>query len=277
MLIAQLTDLHIKPPGRLAYGIVDTAAALRVAVADLAARRPAPDVVLLTGDLVDAGRPEEYALLRALLAPLACPIYVIPGNHDDRAALRAGFADHAYLPTGGPLGDGFIQYAIDDHPVRLIGLDTTEPGKDGGRLCAERLAWLADTLARAPERPTIVFLHHPPFATGIGHMDKIGLADPAPLAALIRRHGQVERLLAGHLHRPIQTRWAGTLASTAPAPCHQVVLDLTPDAASAFVLEPPGYQLHLYRPDTGVVSHTVTLGQYPGPYPFHDAGGALLA
>jgi 3',5'-cyclic AMP phosphodiesterase CpdA len=96
MLIAQLSDLHIKPPGRLAYGRVDTAALLTAALADLTARRPAPDVVLLTGDLVDAGSAAEYAELRRLLAPLDCPVYVIPGNHDDRAGLRAGFADHAY-------------------------------------------------------------------------------------------------------------------------------------------------------------------------------------
>src|SRR5947207_14222911 len=105
MLIAQMTDLHIKPPGRRAYGIVDTEAYLRAAVAHLVAQRPAPDVLLLTGDLVDAGLPEEYALLRAILAPIRCPIYLIPGNHDARDTLRAGFPDHAYLQTG----DGFIQ------------------------------------------------------------------------------------------------------------------------------------------------------------------------
>jgi 3',5'-cyclic AMP phosphodiesterase CpdA len=165
---------------------------------------------------------------------------------------------------------------IDDHAVRLIGLDSTIPGETGGTLCAARLAWLAATLDAAPARPTVLFLHHPPFATGIAHMDRIGLADAAPFAALVRRHPQVERVLAGHLHRPIQARWAGTVASTAPAPCHQVVLDLTRDGPAAFVMEPPGYQLHLWRPDSGLISHTVTLGRYPGPYPFRDAAGTLL-
>lgn len=272
MLIAQLTDLHIKPPGRRAYGVVDTAGHLAAAVADLIARRPAVDAVLLTGDLVDAGQPEEYAHLRALLAPIACPVYVIPGNHDDRAALRAGFADHAYLPAG----DGFLHYAIEDHAVRLIGLDTTEPGEAGGALCAARLAWLDAQLARAPTRPTVLFLHHPPFATGIAHMDKIGIADPAPFARLIARHPQVERVLAGHLHRSIQARFAGTIASTAPATCHQVTLDLEPDAPATFVMETPGYQLHLYAPSAGVVSHTVAVGRFAGPHPFHDVSGGLL-
>ncbi|MBI3517713.1 MAG: phosphodiesterase [Proteobacteria bacterium] len=268
MLIAQMTDLHIKPPGQLAYGRVDTAAMLRAAIASLIALRPAPDALLLTGDLVDAGGGAEYALLRALLAPVRCPIYLIPGNHDERAALRAGFADHAYLPPG----DGFIQYVIDDHAVRLIGLDTLVPGEAGGRLCTARLDWLAAQLDAAPARPTVVFLHHPPFATGIAHMDRIGLDGAAPFAALIRRHAQVECVLAGHLHRPIQARWAGTVASTAPAPCHQVVLDLNPDGPAHFVMEPPGYQLHRYTPEAGIVSHTVTIGRYPGPHPFRDAG-----
>jgi len=272
MLIAQLTDLHIKPPGRLAYGLVDTAAMLRAAVASLLAQRPRPDLVLLTGDLTDAGRPEEYALLRELLAPIECPIYVVPGNHDDRAALRAGFADHAYLPPG----DGFIQYVVEDHAVRLVGLDTVTPGEAGGLLCGTRLAWLEARLAAAPDRPTVVFLHHPPFSTGISHMDAIGLAGSAEFAAVIRRHPQVERVLAGHLHRPIQARWAGTLASTAPSSAHQVLLDLTPDAAAGFTLEPPGYQLHLFTPASGMVSHTVTIGSFAGPYPFRDPSGVLI-
>src|SRR5258706_16460452 len=148
MLIAQMTDLHIKPPGKLAYGGVDTAAMLRAAIAHLTALRPAPDALLLTGDLVDAGSAAEYALLRALLAPVRCPLYLIPGNHDDRAALRAAFADHRYLPP-----DGFIQYVIDDQAVRLIGLDTLVPGEGGGTLCAARLAWLAAQLDAAPARP----------------------------------------------------------------------------------------------------------------------------
>lgn len=272
MLIAQLTDLHIKPPGRIAYGVVDTAPMLRAAVSSVLALRPAPDVVLLTGDLTDAGLPEEYALLRQILAPLRCPVYAIPGNHDARAAMRAGFADHRYLP----IGEGFIQYVIDDHPVRLVGLDSVIPGDAAGELCAARLAWLEAVLAAAPSRPTVLFLHHPPFDTGIAHMDKIGLAGAAAFADLVKRHPQVERVLAGHLHRSIQTRWAGTLASTAPSSAHQVSLELAPDAAASFALEPPGYQLHLYTPGIGIVSHTVTIGSFPGPYPFRDAGGSLI-
>jgi 3',5'-cyclic AMP phosphodiesterase CpdA len=106
-------------------------------------------------------------------------------------------------------------------------------------------------------------------------MDRIGLANADALHAIVQRHPQVERVLCGHLHRPIQVRWAGTLASTAPSPAHQVALDLAEDAPSQFVMEPPAYQLHRWHPGTGLVSHTAYVGAFDGPYPFYEAGGLI--
>jgi 3',5'-cyclic AMP phosphodiesterase CpdA len=271
MLIGQISDLHIKPDGKLSYRVVDTAGMVARCVGHVLALKQHPDCVVVTGDLVDFGRPEEYATLRALLAPLPMPYYVIPGNHDEHAALRAAFPDHGYLRQWDP----FIQYAIEDWPVRIVALDTVIPGESGGELCAMRLAWLESTLARQPRKPTIVIMHHPPFTTGIGHMDKIGLADTSGLAAIIGQHPQVERVLCGHLHRPIQARFAGTIASTCPSPAHQVALDLDPEAPSRFMMEPPGYQLHQWSAADGVVSHTAFIGEFAGPYPFYE-GGKLI-
>jgi len=267
MLLAQITDLHIKPRGRLAYRKVDTAQCLETAVKAVLAVSPAPDLVLVTGDLVDAGRPEEYGLLREILAPIRLPMFLMPGNHDARGPLRMGFPDHRYLGT-----DGHIHYAIEDFPLRILALDSLVDGQGGGRLGAAQLDWLDRRLSEQPERPTVVAVHHPPFTTGIGHMDKIGLEDAAGLAAVIRLHPQVERVLSGHLHRAIQTRFAGTIASTAPSTAHSVALDLRPDAPSAFSLEPPGYQLHWYEPTAGLISHTAAIGDWPGPFPFFDNG-----
>jgi 3',5'-cyclic AMP phosphodiesterase CpdA len=271
MILAQVTDTHIKLPGKLAYRRVDTGAHLARAVAALNALEPQPDLVALTGDLVDFGQPEEYAHLRAILAALRAPYLVLPGNHDDRAALRAAFPEHDYLG-----GSGFIQYATDRGPLRLVALDTVIPGRGDGELCAERLAWLDRTLAGASHRPTVVMMHHPPFLTGIAHMDEQSLADRDRFAEVIGRHRQVERIICGHLHRSIQCRVAHTVASTCPAPCHQVALDLRADGPSAFVLEPPGFQLHQWIEGTGLVTHTAVIGEYDGPHPFHDAAGRLI-
>lgn len=270
MHLAQITDPHIRLPGQRAYGVVQTDAYLPAALAAVNALQPGADCVMLTGDLTDFGRPGEYAHLRDMLQTLTLPYYLMPGNHDDRAQLRAAFPAHAYLGT-----DGFIQYAVEDYAVRILALDTVVPGHSHGALCAQRLAWLAARLAEQPDRPTLIAMHHPPFATGIGHMDAIGLREGAvELDALLRRHAQVERVICGHLHRSIFRRFGGTMVSTCPAPAHQVALDLRPDAPSAFRMEPPGFHVHAWI-DGALVTHVAAIGDYPGPYPFHD-GGKLI-
>jgi len=265
-LLGQISDLHIKVPGKLSYRVVDCAAMLERCVQEVLRLPQRPDAMVITGDLVDFGRPEEYAHLRKLLSPLSMPFYLLPGNHDERSALRAAFPDHAYLRQWLP----YVQYAIEQWPVRIVAIDTVIPGEGGGRLDDERLRWLDRTLAREPKKPTVVVMHHPPFPTLIGHMDKIGLDGADALAAVIARHAQVERVLCGHLHRPIQFRFAGTIASTSPSPAHQVALDLAADAPSRFKMEPPGFQLHAWREGTGIVSHTAYIGDFAGPYPFFE-------
>jgi len=270
MLIAQITDTHIKLPGRLAYRRVDTAGMLARCVAAVTQLDPQPDLIVVTGDLVDLGRPEEYVHLQALLAPLTAPLVVIPGNHDDRDAMRIAFAADGYLPAA-----GFLQFAIEEHPLRIIGLDTLIPGQGGGELCGERLAWLDATLAARPEAPTLLLMHHPPFETGIGHMDAIGLAGRTAFAAIVARHPQVELILCGHLHRSIHARVGGRSVLTCPSPAHQVALDLRDDAPSCFRMEPPGFMLHRWR-DGLLVSHVAAIGDHAGPFPFFGPDGDLI-
>jgi 3',5'-cyclic-AMP phosphodiesterase len=268
MLIAQISDTHIKPHGRLAYGRVDTEGMLRRCIAHVQALLPQPDVVVITGDLVDFGQADEYALLYDCLAPLGQPVLLIAGNHDKRQSMRKAFSGDqwAYLHQHSE----FIQYAITLGELRFVGLDTLIPGHGAGLLCEQRLKWLDETLS-ADRQPTVVMMHHPPFLTGIAHMDKQGLTGRAAFESVIAKHRHVCRILCGHLHRPIQACVAGVLASTAPSPAHQVALGLTPDSPDCFVMEPPGYQLHLWR-EGYMVSHQVVMGDFAGPYPFREDG-----
>lgn len=264
MIIAQITDTHVRPEGVLAYDRVSTNAMLDAAIGHLNAMTPRPDVLLVTGDLCDRGLPEEYEILRDILDKAEMPVYLVPGNHDDRAALRTAFRDSDYLP-----GDGeFLHYVIDEYPVRLVGLDTVIPGEPGGLLCSERLDWLADKLQDAPTRPTVLFMHHPPFDTGVKHMDEIGLEGAERFGEVVARNPQIMRVLCGHLHRPIQALWRGTLVSTAPSTAHQVVLDLRHEAPAEFNFEPPACQLHVWSGKQELISHTSYIGSFAGPYPF---------
>lgn len=270
MLIAQISDTHIKLPGRLAYQRVDTAAMLTTCVSAIAALDPQPDLIVLTGDLVDLGIPEEYAFLRRILAPLQIPLIAIPGNHDEREALRAAFADGGYLPA-----HGFLQFAIDDYPLRIVGLDTLVTGQGSGMLCPERLTWLDAILKQQPDMPTLLLMHHPPFVTGIHHMDRIGLAGMDDCAAILARHDQVRLVLCGHLHRSIYGQVGGRPALTCPSPAHQVALDLRPEAPSCFRMEPPAFMLHRWH-DGALVSHLALVETFAGPYPFFDSKGQLI-
>jgi 3',5'-cyclic-AMP phosphodiesterase len=261
MILAQISDPHICVPGRPLFGRADTSAALADAVARLNALAMPPDLVVVTGDLADHGLPEEYAEFRRVMAPLAAPYSVLPGNHDRREAFRAAFADFGVLPAAGALA-----HVIETFPLRLVCLDSLIEGSGRGRLGADQLLWLDQTLAAAPNRPTVVALHHPPFSTGISHVDGVGLEDAAAFGMVVARHGQVERVIAGHVHRAMQRRWFGTLASTAPSTTHAVDLDLRPGADAAYIYETPGMQLLHWRKFDGLVGHILPVGRFDGPH-----------
>lgn len=263
MLIAQITDLHIQNGGKHAEQI-NARAHLETCIDTLNALDPRPDLVVATGDLTEHGRADEYQVLKELLDRLEIPTLLIPGNHDDPQTLRECFPAHEYLQSDSP----FIQYVIDDWPLRIIGLDTTIPRSGNGRLCEARLAWLAATLAQAPDQPTLLMMHHPPFETGMHRMDDLGLLEGRDaFEQVIRPYRNIERIVCGHLHRTIVCRVGSTVASTCPGAAHQISLDLRPNAALHFNFEPPGYQLH-WQGAHGLVTHHALIGDFPGPYPF---------
>jgi 3',5'-cyclic AMP phosphodiesterase CpdA len=243
-LIAQLTDPHIGAD----WGGTDPVARLAAAVASVAAMRPLPDVVLVTGDLADNATDAEYEQLRELLAPLKAPLHVLAGNHDDRRALRR----HFDLPGG----DGEpVQYAVDLGPLRLVVTDTTRPGHDDGELDAKRLEWLDATLAAAPDTPTLLAMHHPPIWLGIPAWDELGLP-PDHLRALgdvIDRHGQVRRIVAGHVHRAISGELAGRSVLTVPSTFVQARLDFDAETIE-LAPEPAGFAVHAMV-DGELISH----------------------
>ena len=285
ILVAQLSDTHIVVPGRLLYRQIDTAAALRAAVARILALRPLPDCVVLSGDLVDRGRADEYAQLTALLAPLPMPVYPLPGNHDSRRALHAAFAGRAVdanddglagdardagdvndawrtgsaneagLAGEAAADDALLNRRIDLGPLSLLLLDTLVPGEEGGEFGAAHLAWLEAACPAAG--PVLLFMHHPPFPTGIAGMDALACRGGERLAAWLARHANVVALACGHVHRAVFTRFAGIPAMIAPGPAHQIALDLGGDAAAlAWTPEPGGFLLHRWDGEA-LVTHVV--------------------
>jgi hypothetical protein len=272
--IAQISDLHIKAPGRLAYRRVDTAQALRRCVATLNELTPAPDFVVISGDLADTPTEVEYGHLKGLLAELKLPFAAIPGNHDSREMMRAAFSDAPYAFASGPLNQ-YVRLEV----VDLLLLDSSVPARPYGDLDGPTLEWLEATLSASPDRPTLLFLHHPPFFTGIGHMDRQNLRNAADLAPIIRRHPCVQLIASGHVHRAALTMFAGVPCTICPAPNHAVALDLAELREPSFRIEPPAFHLHTWYPGDGygaVVTHQIPIGEFDGPHPFFGADGKLI-
>nr|WP_246603119.1 phosphodiesterase [Falsiroseomonas tokyonensis] len=263
-MIAQLSDPHLRPAGELYRGLVDSNAMFAAALDQLDRLDPQPDLVLLSGDLVEEGTEAEYAQAASLLARLRAPILAIPGNHDSRDGFRRCFAHHPHLPASGPLhfaADGF-------GPLRVLGLDVTVPGAHHGEMDAAAYAWLEARLAEQPGRPTLIMMHQPPFASGIPFIDPYRCHHGERLAAIVARHPSVERILCGNLHRFMQLRFAGTLLMTAPSTTTALALRLSPDAEPASYVEPPAMLLHHWRKETGLVTHLMPIGTFRGPLPF---------
>src|SRR5579864_1808758 len=217
--IVQISDLHIKPKGQLAYGRVDTAKALQRCVATLNGFLPAPDSVVISGDLADTPVEEEYQHLLQLLAPLRLPFAGIPGNHDARDMMRAAFPKQPYASPSGPLNQ-----TIEVGELDLLLLDSSVPGKAHGELDETTLEWLDASLGASKSRPALLFLHHPPFVAGIWHMDRQNLRNADALVAVVERHPRVQLIATGHIHRAALTLFAGRLCTICPAPNHAVDL-----------------------------------------------------
>lgn len=273
ILIAQISDLHIKQRGELAYGKVDTAAALRRCVAELNRLNPRPQLVVISGDLADTPSAEEYVHLKSLLAPLDIPFVAVPGNHDDRALMRAALPNDGYAHDG-PLDAVHAIGALD-----VLMIDSSTPKKPYGTLEDITLKWLDAMLDASRTRPALLFLHHPPFITGIRHMDVQYLRNAAALAEIVKRHPRARLVAAGHVHRATFTQFAGVPATICPAPNHAVALDLNESLPPSFKVEPPAFHLHAWFAGDGfgeLVTHNVPIGEFSGPFPFFGTDGRLL-
>lgn len=274
ILIAQISDLHIKMPGQLAYGVVDTSEALRRCIVELNQLDPRPDLVVISGDVADTPTAEEYEQAVSLLSALDMPYVAIPGNHDNRALIRSALGDESDAAPQSALNQ---LHRVGDLDIVL--LDSSVPGAPHGELDAETLTWLDATLAATPERPALLFLHHPPFVTGIAHMDVQNLRNAPDLAERIARHKRARMIAAGHVHRATTTSFSGIVATICPAPNHAVALDLTGRLPPSFRIEPPAFHLHTWFADANfgrIVTHLVPIGDYDGPHPFFGADGRLL-
>ena len=259
MIIAQISDTHIA---------LDTPDAdqrisdFERTIADINALDPAPDVIVHTGDVVHNGRPDEYAKAAAILAHAHRPVYVLAGNKDDRANLRAAFAAGGYLDPD----SGFIDYAVEDFPVRLIAADTLNTHSNKGDFCAARAERLIGMIEADTSKPIAVFAHHPPFEVPVGP-DPINFETPEMMQRLRRAVQHSERVVAvisGHVHRGT----AGCVGSIPATVMPSIATTLRKGEYPARMKSRPVYHIHRFDPAWGfaVESRVVDIAHAAAPH-----------
>lgn len=247
MLIAQLTDIHIgfdpdaKPEelNRIRF---------RATLDRVLSSPNKPDLLVLSGDLTDHGDADSFAKIAAHLRNVPCPVLPMVGNHDTREELLTAFPDT-------PIEDGFVHYVVEHEGLRIICLDTFEPGRHGGAFCHRRRDWLKSKLDEGAGEPCVIFMHHPPVVSGIDWMDPAPDEDwIANFADAVRGHEHsIQSIHCGHLHRRLHTSFNGIPLGVTPSVAPLVALDLRDidpnraDNRALITTEPPSYALHFWN------------------------------
>jgi 3',5'-cyclic-AMP phosphodiesterase len=256
MIIAQISDTHL---------VLDTPDAdrrlrdLARTIADINALDPQPDAIVHTGDIVHNGREDEYAQAAAILAKARAPVYVLPGNKDDRANLLAAFGARGYLSPDAC----FIDYAIEDHPVRLIALDTLSDGRNKGDFRAEQVQPLLNLIDADMTKPIAVFVHHPPFEVMVGpeRMHFETMESMVRLRGALQRSSRIVGIFCGHVHRA-----AFGFVGKIPASVVQcIATTLRKGEYPAAMRMRPVYHIHRFDPIWGFLTQTRIVGMELAP------------
>lgn len=252
MIIAQISDTHI------AVDLPDAEVRrqdLERTIADINELDPLPDAIVHTGDITQHGWPEEYRLVKAALAKARAPFYLVPGNRDDRTNLREAFSSFGFFPAG----SGFLQYAVEDHPVRIFVLDTIATDSNKGDYCDVRVRHLIAMADADRTRPIAVFTHHPPFEVPVGP-ERLHYKDHPPMARLreaLQHSQRVMGVFSGHVHRPAEG-YVGCIRASV------VQCIATPLRKGDYPIQMktrPVYHVHRFDPEGGFASETRIVGK----------------
>jgi 3',5'-cyclic AMP phosphodiesterase CpdA len=256
--LAQLSDTHICVPGGRLFNGVDSATQLQKALDWLLSEHITLDAVLISGDLTQDGRLEEYRHLRRLLTPIAqkVPVYLVLGNHDHYANFIEVFAD--YPGVSQTLSSQSLQYTATVGSYQLVVLDSLEPGDDQGHLNVQRQQWLDETL-QASTAPCILVIHHPMIDIGNPLMDQMHLYERAAFGDIVVKHQHVQRILCGHIHRTIFGSFKNIPVIVAPSTAHQYPINLTRNSAKILSREAPGFLIHTQIEGGHIVTHQIPI------------------
>ncbi len=247
MIIAQISDTHVSQNSADRTRRLED---FERTIDDINALEEQPDVIVHTGDIAHDGLPDEYAAAQAILAKASSPVFVLAGNRDNRKNLQQAFSSSGYFKANSE----FIEYAINDFPIKLIMLDTLSSHSNKGDFCQKRAETLKQMVKAESAKPVVVFAHHPPF-------EAMECPDPFQFEtqeSMLRMRDALKAIdglravFCGHVHRFDKGEVAGILATAMPSTATVLRKGIYPEGMQLR----PVYQLHRFDPVLGFISET---------------------
>ncbi len=272
LTMAQVSDFHICSNGNFAYEVSDTLKGLKDFIRHINKLSFPIDLLCITGDLSDDGTISSYEIVKDNLSKLKIPYYIIPGNHDDKKNMASVFSEHKYLNN---YIDNRIFHSFRIYNIKIILLDSVSPGDPYGSLTDGMLKALEVELNS--KNNSLVFLHQPPFPSGIGFMDNQPYFNRDRFLNILSKAENLLLVGCGHIHRAMFSRKNGVNFSLAPSTAMQLDLNLNDSAPGDFVMETPGYLIHRISLNSSIApeitTHTVQVTNRRDmeiTYPFND-------
>ena len=224
-----VTDPHLFADSDSSFrGIVTHASLCRV-LEHIKRSEWRPDLIAVTGDLIQDDTRAAYDRFCTLLRPLKLPVYCVPGNHDVRALMQDALAEPPFhYCQSVVLGDWL-----------LAGIDSCIKGEAGGRVADDEMKRLDDMLTQTAARHVLICLHHPPLPVGSKWLDQVGLSNGEHLLQVLTASGKVRAAIFGHVHQHFEaTRGSVRIVGT-PSTCRQFKV-----ASDEFAVDdnPPAYR-----------------------------------
>jgi Icc protein len=196
-----------------------------------------PDAIAVTGDIVQDESRAGYQRFRETFQSFGLPILCIPGNHDNPSLMIEFLA----APPFQLCGDAKLG------AWRVLLLSTFQQGDEGGRIGADQLAGLEESLSKHSDEHVIICMHHQPLLMGSAWLDGVGLRDAQDFLDVVDRHQQVRAVLWGHVHQASDRVRNGVRFLSTPSTCFQFLpdsdraaIDTRPPALRWLDLEPDG-------------------------------------
>lgn len=257
MKFIHITDIHLVGNSGKLKGMAPSER-LNACLEDVARWHVDAAFCVISGDLAEFAEKEAYQALEARLAAFPLPCFLLIGNHDDRSVFQSVFTGHPKDPNG------FIQHRHETDEGVFLFLDTTKNGRSvhEGQLCSDRLDWLKAQLITAGDKPTYLFMHHPPFEIGIPSVDKIRLVEADVFADTLQFGRNIRHVFYGHVHRMTYVNWGGIPFTSLPSLNHQIALNAA-SVEGKYCDEPAAYGVVLIKADQLTVHFNAFLQRTP--------------